>query len=243
MTESVDPSTTPAPATERPLFERLGERMKLFVAPDQVVELRALAVQRGPGRPHVEGGFFDHAHLVGFAKEALALTKIAKGVYFTLNPINPALLARCCNRTAWANSGDLAKDRDVIVRQFLLVDVDPKRPAGVSATDAEKLEAKDVTFAVREFLRGRGWPEPILSDSGNGFHLLYRVDLPTDDGGEVARLLAALAARFDTPRVTIDRSVFNPARICKVPGTFARKGDSTADRPHRRACVLEIPPT
>jgi hypothetical protein len=81
----------------------------------------------------------------------------------------------------------------------------------------------------------------MLADSGNGYHLLYRVDLPADDGGLVERILAALGERFDTPHAKIDRTVFNPARICKLPGTLARKGDSTADRPHRRAKLLEVP--
>ena len=81
----------------------------------------------------------------------------------------------------------------------------------------------------------------MFCDSGNGFHLLYRVDLPADDGGTVGKLLGALAARFDTPRVKIDRSVANPSRICKLPGTLARKGDHVPDRPHRRSRVLEVP--
>jgi hypothetical protein len=54
-------------------------------------------------------------------------------------------------------------------------------------------------------------------------------------------VLLALAQRFDTDAVKIDRAVFNASRICKVPGTVARKGDNTKDRPHRRARLLEVP--
>jgi hypothetical protein len=57
----------------------------------------------------------------------------------------------------------------------------------------------------------------------------------------VQRILLALSQRFDTDAVKIDRAVFNPARLCKIPGTLARKGDSTGDRPHRRARILEVP--
>jgi hypothetical protein len=35
--------------------------------------------------------------------------------------------------------------------------------------------------------------------------------------------------------------VFNPARIWKLYGTIARKGDSLPDRPHRLARVLDVP--
>src|SRR5262249_47639952 len=149
-------------------------------------------------------------------------------------------LARRCNRVDWAGEGELAKDKDVRRRRWLLVDADPVRDPLVSATDEEKARARDTVLAARDFLRGRGWPDPVLADSGNSYHLLYRAALPAADGGLVERVLAALAGRFDTDRVKVDRKVFNPARICKLPGTWARKGDHTPARPHRRAQLLEV---
>ena len=96
-------------------------------------------------------------------------------------------------------------------------------------------------LAVRDHLANAGWPEPVLATSGNGFHLLYRVDLPAADGGVVERVLKALAVRFNTDTARVDTKVANPARICKVPGTVARKGDATPARPHRRSRLLEVP--
>jgi hypothetical protein len=219
---------------------RVAGWLRLFMEPGQVTELRALDVKRG-GRPHTEAGFFDYDHVPEMAKAALSLSRHARGVYFVLNPLNPDLLARRCCRTDWAQEGELAKDKDVLHRRWLLVDADPVRDPLVSATDTEKAAARETVLAVRDFLRARGWPDPILSDSGNGYHLLYRVELPAEDGGVVERVLRALARRFDGDRVTIDRKVFNPARICKFPGTLARKGDHVATRPHRRARILEVP--
>jgi hypothetical protein len=216
---------------------------RLLIAPDQIVELRALGVQRGKVRPHTEAGFFDADHLTELAKAALEVTPLARGVYFTLNPLKPDLLARRCNRIAWAAEGELAKDTDILTRRWLLVDADPKRDRHISASDAEKAYAHETVIAVREHLTSRGWPEPILADSGNGFHLLFRIDLPADDGGCVKRILQALAAKFDTEHVEIDQKVFNLSRICKLPGTFARKGDDVPARPHRRARLVEIPTT
>ncbi len=242
--DTPSPPDAPAPSGKPRSFEdavRYFARLyRLFIEPDQVVELRALDVRR-TGRPHVESGFFDGAHLNEMAEAALRLSPLARGVYFTLNPLHPDLLSRRCNRVDWAKEGELAKDKDILRRRWLLVDADPVRDALVSATDAEKAAALETVRAVREHLRGRGWPDPVLADSGNGYHLLYRVDLPADDGGQVERVLRALATRFDTGHVRIDRTVFNPARICKLPGTLARKGDSTLARPHRRARVLEVP--
>jgi hypothetical protein len=236
-------ASSPRPKTIAEAAPLLVEQYRILVEPGQVVELRALDVRRGSGKPHIEAGFFDADHLLDMAKAALQVTHSAKGVYFTLNPLNPDLLARRCNRIDWANEGELAKDRDVLRRRWLLIDADPVRDALVSSTDQEKAAALDTVGAVRGFLRSRGWPDPILADSGNGYHLLYRVDLPADDGGRVERILKALAARFETDRVKIDQKVFNPSRICKLPGTLARKGDSTEKRPHRRSRLLEGPGT
>jgi hypothetical protein len=136
---------------------------------------------------------------------------------------------------------DTTKDKDILARRWLLVDADPIRDAKVSATDAEKAEAWTTISKVREHLRGLGWTEPILSDSGNGYHLLYRIDLPKEDGGIIERILKVLAKEFNGDKAKIDQTVFNPARICKIPGTMARKGDNTPDRPHRRSKILEVP--
>src|SRR5215472_2330409 len=69
------------------------------------------------------------------------------------------------------------------------------------------------------------------------------IDLPNDDRARdlVRACLAVLARQFSTPAVTIDTSVYNAARIIKLYGTIARKGDATADRPHRRAELEERP--
>ncbi len=151
------------------------------------------------------------------------------------------LLARRSNRVERAEEGDAAKDADVLVRRWLLVNVDPVRDAKIGTNDAEKARAAEVARAVREYLHGLGWPEPIVADSGNGYHLLYRIDLPAADGGPVKRVLESLARRFDTDGAKVDTGVFNPARICKLPGTWAKKGDPTADRPHRQGRILHAP--
>jgi hypothetical protein len=142
----------------------------------------------------------------------------------------------------WAEQGELAKDKDVLCRRWLLVDVDPVRDALISATAEEKAAAKEVAQRVRVELAERGWPRPVRGDSGNGYHLVYPVNLPNDDASTkmLERVLLALAERYDTERVTIDKAVFNAGRLCKVPGTWARKGSDTEDRPHRLAKLLGV---
>lgn len=91
--------------------------------------------------PVTVGGYFDFDHLEDMAEEALSLSGAARGVYFTLNPLNRDLLARCCNRTTIFGKGDSASDDHVLHRRWLFVDLDPYRVGGISSTDAEKLQA------------------------------------------------------------------------------------------------------
>ena len=53
--------------------------------------------------------------------------------------------------------------------------------------------------------------------------------------------LQALADRYDDALIHIDQKVFNPARIWKLYGTWAAKGDDVPDRPHRQGRLLEVP--
>jgi hypothetical protein len=226
------------------LVKLLTAWLKLFIEPGQVTELRALGVaKRFATEPHPEGGFYDYDHLEWMVKAALELERDAKGVYFAANPLHRDTLAMRANHCGKLKGGEGSADGHVLRRRWLLIDADPKRNLGlkVSSTDAEKLKAHEVVLRIRDHLTSQGWPAPILADSGNGYHLLYRIDLPADDGGQVRRVLEALDSRFSTNEVTVDRAVHNAARHCKFYGTFARKGDSVSERPHRLAQILEVP--
>ncbi len=223
----------------RPDLTEVHRALDLIVEPGQVVELRLLEVQsEGQRFPATMSGYFDDLKLL--AENACKYGGCAKGVYVTLNPVNPALLARACNRLRIPGKNDQAtSDRDIVKRRWIAIDLDPVRPSGISSTDEDHSLAIDRAFQIREELRDQGWPHPIVGDSGNGGHLLYGVDLPTNDEDLVKRFLRELARRFDDDRVKIDQQVFNPARIWKLYGTVSRKGDNVADRPHRLARVLE----
>ena len=106
-----------------------------------------------------------------------------------------------------------------------------------------KALALQLADVVKADLKAQGWPEPIVADSGNGFHLNYAVDLPTADSELVERFLKTLSAKYSTPAVHVDDSLFNPSRILKLYGTWARKGDSIPSRPHRLARVVSMPET
>jgi hypothetical protein len=214
--------------------------LKLLYQPGDVFEIRVLDAER-PGfrRPHIESGYFDYAH-INDVPQTLAEITTAMGVYVTMNPVTPALLARSANRLKTARRNETTSDADIVRRRWLLVDIDPARPAGISATDAEKELAFEKAMEVSEGLSSMAWPEPVVVDSGNGYYLLYRVDLSADDGGLVHRCIQALQPVADE-RVHIDLSVANPSRICRLPGTWNRKGDDMQDRPHRPSEIMDAP--
>ena len=223
---------------------KIATCLRVFFEPGDVVELRAVEVRRKQHeRPHVESGFFDYDHFEQMASLALEVERYAVGVYYTLNPLVPEIIYRRFNRIDWAETGKLANDQHVRRRRWLLIDADPVRIAGIPSTDEEKAESSRVVQAVRSYLTDEEWPKPIVADSANGYHLLYPIDLPADDGGLVERLLNKLADQFDTDAVKIDRTVHNPARITKLYGTVGRKGDDVPGhgRPHRRSSILVIP--
>jgi hypothetical protein len=220
----------------------IADWLRIFFAPGDVVELRALDVERRKDWAQTENGYFDHDHLGDMAQAALDAERYAVGVYYTINPLLPAILSLRANRTGKARAGRATSDIHVRRRKWLLVDADPVREvAGIPSTDEEKAAAWKTINRVRDYLAGEDWPDPVLADSGNGYHLLYPIDLPVQDKDLVKRCLLGLGAMFDTDRVKIDKTVFNPARITKLYGTLSRKGDHTEERPHRRSRILDIP--
>jgi len=54
-------------------------------------------------------------------------------------------------------------------------------------------------------------------------------------------VLKALDLWFSDELVAVDLKNFNAARITKLYGTIAAKGDDTAERPHRQSAILEDP--
>jgi putative DNA primase/helicase len=204
--------------------EQIGEWLEKLIDDNSTTETRILS----EGKPPIVRHYPSNA-VSQMARDAQRLGKGAKGIYFLLNPLPPN----------W--NGGPAKDSDIARRRWLLIDCDPKRTGTVSSTDAEKALAEEKAFDVATFLESQGWPEPVIADSGNGFHLLYRIALPADDGGLVARVLKVVAARFSDDQVDIDIKVGNASRICKLYGTLAAKGEDSPERPHRLSKVISVP--
>lgn len=214
--------------------------LRLWFQAGDVFEVRVLdAVSADYRREHIESGYFDYEH-ISAVPEALKRLLSFRGVYVTVNPVNPDLLARAVNRLRPAGRNPTTADTDIVRRRWLLIDCDPRRASGVSSSNAEHESALAKAREIRDGLSSLGWPKPVLTDSGNGAQLMYRIDLPADDGELVRRVIDEIA-KASSEQVAIDTSVHNPARIWRLPGTMNCKGDSIPERPHRMARILEEP--
>ena len=221
--------------------DEVRKTLSLLIAPDCVFEIRALDAQlRGNRRTGTVSGYFDSADACVSELEKLT---VAKGIYITLNPVNGALLARRANRLDYAEKNATTGDQHILGRRRMLLDVDAERPSGISSSKDEKKAAHKKAREIFSFLKQRGWPSPVVADSGNGYHVLYCIELPCDDEKLLEGVLAVLANRFDGDGVKLDRAVFNPARIARLYGTLAGKGDNTKERPHRLSKILSLPDT
>ncbi|MBP1929152.1 hypothetical protein J2741_001699 [Methanolinea mesophila] len=216
------------------VFRSLG----VLFSPGQVVEVRAITDDG------MASGYFDDMAVLSESIPALDSAG-TQGIYVTLNEVTPALLSRRANRIKMRLSKKDATtaDGDILRRRWLPIDIDPVRPSGVSSSDAEHGAALIKAERVATFLAEQGFPPAVLGDSGNGAHLLYRIDLPNDDPGRnlVKRCMEVLSALFSDGTSTIDTANYNAARIWKLYGTVSRKGDHTAERPHRRSRLVRVP--
>ena len=169
-------------------------------------------------------------------------SKAHENIYITLNYIKDDCYARKQHDCFVKNATPTTSDADIKAYQFLMIDLDPERTKGTSSSDAELEEARQVGRQIYKYMKATGWNDPIIAESGNGVHLLYRLAVKPEDRVEMVKdCLAALDTMFSTDAVKVDTTTFNPARICKLYGTKAQKGADTKNRPHRMSKIIHAP--
>jgi hypothetical protein len=187
------------------------------------------------GRNPVCGYFNDKARAVQVIQEADRSVKPV-GIYLTVNPCKIDLLARANNRLLPTKVR--TSDADIERIENFYVDLDPKRPTGISASGDELAFALDLSYKVRQDLQGFG--RMMFAMSGNGYHMIFKANGASTE--DIKTFLNNLAERFTSSDVDIDRTVFNPSRLIKAYGTTARKGEHLLDigREHRLSMVEEV---
>src|SRR5829696_5416954 len=204
--------------------DQITEGLALLHEPGGVIEIRAFN-----SKGHATNHYFTDAHAA--ASCAAKEERQGRNVYQILNVLPADLVYR---------DGGGTKDKEVERRRWLMVDADPVRLSDISATTEEREKARHVADEVLAYARAQGWPEPHDFDSGNGFHLLFPIDLPNDDEtlALIRGVLEGLMLRFGTEDVKVDTSVHNASRVTRVYGTMNRKGKDSEPRPHRRSGLI-----
>jgi hypothetical protein len=141
------------------------------------------------------------------------------------------------------------KDTDIEAYEWLVIDVDTVRPdkAKSNATDAEKAASLEVTNKIAVYMvEERGFPQPITADSGNGWHLYFKLEsIPNTPGNYdlLTNCLKAIAYKFREDRAVaeVDISMADPAQLTKAYGTLVRKGPHSPERPWRQSKLVSIP--
>jgi len=241
-------------SVKRESAKEMAEMMKKWLAlayeKNDVIECRILRVGDPKGKYFpTYAGYYEYDELNKLVSDLAAYISgltYAEGVYTTLNPVNPDLLARSANQLKQTREATTS-DNEIRYRQWLPIDCDPVRPGGISSTDKELESSLIKAKEIRDFLVSE-YHFPLNSfvyaQSGNGAHLVVRIEtLENNDDSKIliSNCLKALSEKFSDNLVKIDTTVYNASRIWKLYGSLARKGDSLPERPHRYAKILESP--
>ena len=164
-------------------------------------------------------------------------------IYITLNYLNDECYSRLQRNKFLQKTKATTSDNDVQGYEWLFIDVDPHRSTEVSSSEEQVGQAKEIGNKVYAFMKNIGFYDPVFGFSGNGVHLLYRVNMRNspENIALIKSCLQVLDMFFSTDSVQIDLKNFNPGRVCKLYGTEAQKGANTEERPHRMSKVIGNP--
>ncbi len=216
------------------LAEELNKTFEVLAESGQFTEVRILNTK--------EGTLSGYYNAVDKLIQHIQRYDGSYNIYITMNALSDGIEARGKNHLK-SYAKNTTSDKEIRCRRWILIDLDPERPAGISSTEQELELAKDLGRKIQSYLTDCGFPEPVTALSGNGFHLLYPVELPNtpETTSLVKGFLGALDSKFSTEQVKVDTTTYNSARITKLYGTISCKGDSTEERPHRRSKILYTP--
>ena len=201
----------------------------------ELVEIRLIGSNKNGS-----GYFTDAKTLV----EAIKPYTDSYNCYFTLNSINPACYGREQKDKIILRPKNTTQDSEIICRNYVLIDLDPKRPSGVCSTKEESMKAYEKGKEVTKFLMDNGFYEPIVVFSSSGIHLYLKCALLNNEENTklVKRFLNAISMLFSDDDVDCDTSVYNAARISRLIGSYSCKGaNNDAIRPQRKCRFLSIP--
>ena len=211
----------------------------IFKRDNALVEIRLLG-----GKKTASGYFMDVDTIIRELKPYTQDKATYWNCYFTLNALKPECYTREQQNHIVKFPSNTTKDNEIIGRDWVLIDIDCERMAGVNATSQEAQYAYAKAEQVESFLLAQGFNQPIKVFSGSGIHLYLKCALACTDSNDklITDFLSALGMLFNDANCKIDSTVSNRARISRLVGTWNRKGSKESkDRPQRICRFLNIP--
>lgn len=215
--------------------ETIRKWWDLFVKDNGFTEVRIL------GRFQYSGYFSNVDNLISAIKPYADMDD--EQVYFVLNTIDNACYGRQQSEKMVKSPKITTNDNDITRRHWVMCDFDPVRKSGTNSSNNELELAHKRAQDVFRFLRERGFAEPIICVSGNGYHLMYRIDEDNSEANTeiIKGFFKYMATQFSDDKVDFDEKNFNLARLCKLYGTTAKKGANLSDRPWRESKIVYVP--
>lgn len=223
-------------AVGQKLFEpdEIRRTINVLKADGELFEVRCLEAN---GKRVYSGYFCNPDTLI---QQLQRINSADSNIYLSLNYVKSECYSREQRDKFVLNAKNTTSDNDIEGYEWLFIDVDPQRAAGVSSSEEQLQKAKARGNKVYAYMKKIGFNEPVTALSGNGIHLLYRISLANNEANRqlVKKCLNALDMFFSDDEIKIDTTNFNPSRICKLYGTMARKGSNIPENPHRLSHLL-----
>ena len=223
-------------------INEIRKTLNVFKTDNGLLEVRIFSTIN---KTEIYSGIFDNEE--DLIREVNKFDREPYNIYFVFNELKDALNGMP-QLNKMIRGAKTVNNKDIKYRRWLMLDFDPIREGDVkdiASTQEEFENSKQTAREARSFLKGLGFEQPVVCFSGNGTHLLYRLDNIecTDSTDKVIQnVLKYLAMKFTDDKVDFDTKVSNTARLTKFYSSISRKGGNTKDRPHRKSEIVVIPP-
>src|ERR1700681_3842838 len=137
--------------------------ISVLFQPGQLLNVRGL--KEGGMSSHL----YDDLEQVARVIEKANQNEDFKALFYTIQRIKPGTVLEPFKGV---------REGDIASYEWFVIDIDTVRPdkSRSNPTEAEKQASLAVTMRVQSWLSEKGFPDPIVADSGNGWHLYYRLE-------------------------------------------------------------------
>jgi len=220
-------ATAPCTVTE------IQRSISVLFQPGQLVNVR------GRKESGMSSHLYDDLEQAARAIEKASQNEEYKALFYTIQRIKPGTVLEPFKGV---------RDEDIDSYEWFVIDIDTVRPdkGRSNSTEAEKQASLAATRKIQSWLSEKGLPDPVVADSGNGWHLYYRLEsLPNTPANYqlLTKCLRAVAHKFrdDAAVAEVDVSMADPAQLTKAFGSLVRKGPHSKERPWRQSKLVRVP--